>query len=102
DSGKCLAEDMEMRIRRSQVERNSVVIYFIYRLDRAIRLVGPIQARILFQHIVGKDHVIRRKGLSIAPGNAVAELDRQSGVIRIVLVARGEPGDILASLKVLV
>ncbi|MEZ4635096.1 MAG: hypothetical protein R2856_09010 [Caldilineaceae bacterium] len=52
----------------------------------------------LDQHVDREDDVFGVEGFAVAPGDALTQVDRQLGEVFTILVAGGQPGDLLFSL----
>ena len=93
---------MEARRGAVQVDLHGPIVDRGGRCDQARDLGPVVQVRVALEHVEGEDDVLGRERHAIAPLDAVAQLDRELGVVGVVLVALGQPGDELVPEHVVV
>ncbi len=78
-------------------DMNGQVVDGFGRLDRMLSHRGRAREhrRIVLQHVEGEDHVIGVEGLAVAPFDTFTNVDRQFGEVIVVLIAGGQPGNLL-------
>ncbi len=95
-----LAHQVQAGVRLGQRELDRQVVHLLDVGHGLVGLIGPGHARVVAQHGVGEDHIVGGEGLPVAPLDAVAQRHRDLSEVVVVLVARRQPGNIVAGLHV--